>query len=68
MIGMTVPGVGDAWGHSGFMPGYMTEAYHFMDQGVTLVLMINASDPTESGGSLLRTLIELSPELLSLVR
>lgn len=66
MIGMTVSGLGDAWGHSGFMPGYMTEAYHFVDSQVTIVLMINASDPSESGGPLLRTLLAIAPEVVAL--
>lgn len=35
---------GRAWGHSGFMPGYLTEAYHFPEQGFTLALLVNTSD------------------------
>lgn len=44
VIMMTLP-AGRAWGHSGFMPGYRTEAYHFPDDGFTLALQVNASAP-----------------------
>ena len=35
---------GTAWGHSGFMPGYRTEAYYFPEHGFGLALQINTSD------------------------
>ena len=44
VIMMTLPGAGRAWGHSGMMPGYLTEAYHFPDHGFTLALQVNSSD------------------------
>jgi D-alanyl-D-alanine carboxypeptidase len=34
---------GKAWGHSGFWPGYRTEAYYFPDHGFALALQINSS-------------------------
>jgi len=42
VIMMTLP-AGRAWGHSGFFPGYRTEAYHFPDHGFTLALQVNTS-------------------------
>lgn len=43
VIMMELP-AGTAWGHSGFMPGYRTEAYYFPDFGFGLALQINSSD------------------------
>ena len=43
VIMMELP-AGRAWGHSGFMPGYRTEAYYFPDHGFSLSLQINTSD------------------------
>jgi GNAT superfamily N-acetyltransferase len=31
-------------GHSGFFPGYSTELRHFPDRGITVALIVNASD------------------------
>ena len=42
VIMMELP-AGRAWGHSGFFPGYRTEAYHFPDHGFTLALQVNTS-------------------------
>jgi D-alanyl-D-alanine carboxypeptidase len=41
MIGL--PTSGTAFGHSGFMPGYLTEAYYFPDYGFALALQINST-------------------------
>ena len=43
VIMMELP-AGTAWGHSGFMPGYRTEAYYFPDFEFGLALQINSSD------------------------
>jgi D-alanyl-D-alanine carboxypeptidase len=40
---MGLPTSGTAFGHSGFMPGYRTEAYYFPDYGFALALQINTS-------------------------
>jgi len=37
---------GVAYGHSGFFPGYLTELRHFPEQGVTIALQVNTSDPS----------------------
>jgi D-alanyl-D-alanine carboxypeptidase len=42
VIMMELP-VGPAWGHSGFMPGYRTEAYYFPEHGFSIALQINTS-------------------------
>lgn len=41
-IMMQLP-AGTAWGHSGFMPGYRTEAYYFPDGKFALVLQLNTT-------------------------
>jgi len=43
VIMMELP-AGTAWGHSGFMPGYRTEAYYFPDFGFAIALQVNSSD------------------------
>ncbi len=43
VIMMTMAGAGRARGHSGFMPGYRTEAYWFEEGGFALALQINTS-------------------------
>ena len=55
---------GTAWGHSGFMPGYRTEAYHFPEHGFTVALQFNSSDSAALRTSPLRALAELA-ELLA---
>ncbi len=61
VIMMELPeGAGRAWGHSGMMPGYRTEAYHFPDHGFTLALMVNTSHPAALKTSPLRMLAELA--------
>jgi D-alanyl-D-alanine carboxypeptidase len=62
VIMVTLP-AGRAWGHSGFMPGYRTEAYHFPDLGFTLALQVNTSDPQALPRSPLRMLSELAATL-----
>lgn len=55
VIMMELP-VGTAWGHSGFMPGYRTEAYYFPDHGFSIALQINTSDGSVLPESPLRIL------------
>lgn len=43
VIMMTLPAAGTAWGHSGFMPGYRTEAYYFPGGGFAVALQVNTS-------------------------
>jgi len=59
VIMMTLP-AGEAWGHSGFMPGYRTEAYYFPEYGFSLALQLNTSSPGALTQSPLRTLNELA--------
>lgn len=69
VIMMELPGgAGRAWGHSGMMPGYRTEAYHFPDHGFTLALQINTSDPAALETSPLRMLAELAAEVVEALR
>lgn len=65
VIMMQLPGVGRAWGHSGMMPGYRTEAYHLPDWGFTLALQVNTSDPAALETSPLRMLAELAAGVAS---
>ena len=51
---------GTAWGHSGFMPGYRTEAYYFPEYGFALALQVNTSDGAAFGQSPLRMLNEIA--------
>jgi D-alanyl-D-alanine carboxypeptidase len=63
VIMMTLP-AGRAWGHSGFMPGYRTEAYYFPDHGVALALQVNTADPRAYAEPPLRVLSELAEILV----
>ena len=45
---------GTAWGHSGFMPGYVTIALYFPELDVSVAVQVNES--TREGLSLLRPL------------
>jgi len=55
VIMMELPS-GTAWGHSGFMPGYRTEAYYFPEHGFALALQINTTDGGALSASPLRIL------------
>jgi D-alanyl-D-alanine carboxypeptidase len=66
VIMMTLP-AGRAWGHSGFMPGYRTEAYYFPDHGFTLALQVNTADASAYQQQPLMVLSELA-EILAGVR
>ncbi len=55
VIMMELPS-GTAWGHSGFMPGYRTEAYYFPEFGLGLALQINTTDGNALSTSPLRML------------
>jgi len=63
VIMMELP-AGTAWGHSGFMPGYRTEAYYFPDHGFALALQINSTAQDAYPPSPLRMLSDLA-ELVS---
>jgi D-alanyl-D-alanine carboxypeptidase len=53
--------VGQAWGHSGFFPGYQTELLWVCDPGISLAIQINTSAPRSTGTrSLLRGLIDIA--------
>jgi len=52
-IMMGLPTSGTAFGHSGFMPGYRTEAYYFPDYGFALALMLNTTASGAFEGPLL---------------
>ena len=64
VIMMTLP-VGEAWGHSGFMPGYRTEAYYFPDHGFSLALQVNTSAAGAFAQSPLRTVNALAGIVVS---
>lgn len=55
---------GPVVGHAGFMPGYLTEVRHWMDDGVTVAVQVNTSD----GRALPMPLGTLATELAALVR
>ncbi len=55
VIMMELPS-GTAWGHSGFMPGYRTEAYYLADHGFAVALQLNTSDADALPTSPLRIL------------
>jgi len=55
VIMMELPS-GTAWGHSGFMPGYRTEAYYFPQHRFGLALQINTTDRAALSTSPLRIL------------
>ncbi len=59
VIMMTLP-AGEAWGHSGFMPGYRTEAYYFPEHGFSLALQVNTTAAGALAESPLRTLNDLA--------
>jgi D-alanyl-D-alanine carboxypeptidase len=59
VIIMELP-AGTAWGHSGFMPGYRTEAYYFPDGGFGLALQINSTAPRVFDGPLLLIFSDLA--------
>jgi D-alanyl-D-alanine carboxypeptidase len=59
VIMMQLP-AGTAWGHSGFMPGYRTEAYYFPDHGFALALQVNTSAQGAYPPSPLRMLGDLA--------
>jgi D-alanyl-D-alanine carboxypeptidase len=67
VIMMRLP-AGRAWGHSGMMPGYRTEAYHFPDHGFTLALQVNSSDQAALRMSPLRMLDALAAVVASATR
>jgi D-alanyl-D-alanine carboxypeptidase len=41
--------LGEAWGHSGFFPGYATEMLYFPQSKVAVALQINATNPYPRG-------------------
>ena len=59
VIMMELP-AGTAWGHSGFMPGYRTEAYYFPDHGFAIAVQINTTDNAVLTRSPLRILNDLA--------
>ena len=63
VIMMELP-AGTAWGHSGFMPGYRTEAYYFPEHGFAMALQIN----TSAGGVLDRPPLLTLSDLAAIVR
>jgi D-alanyl-D-alanine carboxypeptidase len=51
---------GDAYGHSGFFPGYLTEMLYFPGKKCCIVLQANSSDFKTLKGSVLRCLVEIA--------
>lgn len=66
-IGVTLPAVGEAWGHSGFWPGYLTEAYHLPEHDLTLALMSNSSARADVTVPLMQILERLAAATLALM-
>jgi D-alanyl-D-alanine carboxypeptidase len=56
---------GTAWGHSGFMPGYRTEAYYFPEHGFAIAVQINTTDNSVLTRSPLRILDELAGRIIT---
>lgn len=52
--------LGEAWGHSGFFPGYMTEMLYFPQYHMCVAVQCNSSDFRNLKTSLLRVLLELA--------
>lgn len=52
--------LGPSWGHSGFMPGYMTEMRHFPEVGVTVAVLVNTSEARALPVPLGRLVLELA--------
>lgn len=57
---MGLPTSGTAFGHSGYMPGYRTEAYYFPDFGFALALQINSTTRGLWEGPLLQLFDDLA--------
>jgi D-alanyl-D-alanine carboxypeptidase len=58
--------LGEAWGHSGFFPGYLTEVAYFPDHGFSVAVQFNSSDIPNLNvrpGSVLMALAELVVEM-----
>ncbi len=51
--------VGRSYGHSGFLPGYMTDMMYFHDQKVAVAVQVNTSVPRNLGKPLSRVLVEM---------
>jgi D-alanyl-D-alanine carboxypeptidase len=64
VIMMELP-AGTAWGHSGFMPGYRTEAYYFPEGRFALALQVNTSAQGAFPPSPLRMLSDLAALVLA---
>ena len=60
VIMMELPQGGTAWGHSGIMPGYRTEAYYFPEGRFALALQVNTSSQGAFPTSPLRMLDALA--------
>lgn len=50
--------LGTAYGHSGFMPGYMTDMMYFPDKRIAVAVQVNSSVPTNLGKPLSRVLVD----------
>ncbi len=58
--------LGEAWGHSGFMPGYLTDMAYFPEHGFSVAVQFNSSDIPNLGirpGAVLMALAELVVEM-----
>ena len=54
---------GEAWGHEGFFPGYMSRLCYWPEHDVAIAVQVNTSEPA----ALPRPLAALCDELLGLV-
>jgi D-alanyl-D-alanine carboxypeptidase len=50
--------LGPAWGHSGFFPGYLTEARWYPQRGFGIAVMVNQNAPRRGPARLIADLIE----------
>jgi D-alanyl-D-alanine carboxypeptidase len=49
---------GAAWGHSGFFPGYLSEARWYPERGFAVAVMVNQNAPRRGPARLVADLIE----------
>lgn len=57
--------LGNAYGHSGFFPGYLTEMYYFPQHRLCVAVQANSSDFKNLKGSVLRCLLEIAKTAVS---
>lgn len=59
--------IGDAYGHSGFFPGYLTEMYYFPEYKFCIAVQANTSDFKKIKFSAFKCLVELAAVAVNLI-